>query len=470
MHASSRRCVARAARTFALLALCAGFLVIRPNTAAAGERRQYQDDFSQRTALPLDRPLSVNGRSIAEFPPIDVTAAARAVDAYVTELATTGEQPEWHATSVRQTATFRTSAGTALVYEFAIERNGELIGAVYAGATAGTTAITGYIPEGRPISAVLLERLGAALAVDVDPARVTFYYSGNEQYGISYRLNENETLPTDVDVLTIPETHSVYFAPDFVAMTAAEWTDRFTPRMRVTDTWAAEQEAVRNELASQPTPKRGEPRSLAIIPAPVTREVPGGRSSFPSFYQQKRKWANGTCNSGCTPVAAAALFEYLDRNGYPKLIGTDSGNRKHTKPDETDVIKALDEIRTALGTYCLDDKAGTGLTLYTNMPSGMTKYAASKGYKSFTADHVVRFRWNNIIDEVDAGRPSMLSFTQGGAKVGHTVTVYRYTDAFGTWNDTICTMWGWDTQIEKCFNVYSSTEDWSYLTRVRPKK
>jgi len=103
------------------------------------------------------------------------------------------------------------------------------------------------------------------------------------------------------------------------------------------------------------------------------------------------------------------------------------------------------------------------------MLDDFTKYAAGKGYKTFSSDNVSWFRWINIIDEVNAGRPSMLSFTQNGATVGHTVTVYGYSDAFGISNDTICTMWGWDSQITKCFNVYSSTEDWSYLTRVRSK-
>ncbi|MEO8378277.1 MAG: C39 family peptidase [Acidobacteriota bacterium] len=466
MHASACRRVSRAARPFALLALCAGFLLTRPETASASERRGYQDDFSQRTALPLDRPLfPANGRSIAAFPPIAANAAARAVDAYVAELAASGERPEWRGTSLRQTATFRTSAGTALVYEFTIERDGAAVGAVYAGATTGTTAITGYIPEGRPLSEGLLSHLGAALAVPIDHARVTFYYSGNEQYGAAYLLDSMEPLPMTAEVLVVPETHTVYYAPDFVATTADEWTDHFTPRMRVTDAWAAEQQAVRTELGAR-TAAPNEPRSLALT-ATVSREVPGGRGSFPSFYQESRKWPNGTCSSGCTPVAAAALFEYWDRNGFPKLIGTDSGNRKHTYPYEADVIKALEEIRSALGTYCLGDKAGTGATLSSNMPTGMTKYAASKGYKSFTADNVVYFRWINLIDEINAGRPAMLSFTQNGGKVGHTVTVYGYTDASGTSNDTICTMWGWDSQITKCFNVYSSTDDWSYLTRVR---
>jgi len=293
-------------------------------------------------ALPLDRPLPFIGRNIEAFPPIDATAAARVVDAYVAELATSGERPEWTATSLRQTATFRTSSGTALVYEFTIDRDGTSVGAVYAGATAGTTAITGYIPEGRPMSALLLARLAAALPVPLDPARVSFYYSGNERYGISYILDESENLPTSVQFLAIPETHTVYYAPDFVATTAADWADHFTPRMRVTDAWAAEQGVVRTELAARRAPRRGEPRSLAIIPPPVSREVPGGRLAFPSFYQEKRKWANGTCFAGCTPVAAATLFEYLDRNGYPKLIGTDSANRKHTTPYDADVIKALD--------------------------------------------------------------------------------------------------------------------------------
>jgi len=469
MHASSRRYGSRA-RASALLVLCAGLFFAKPSTATANERRRAFDDPSESLALPLDRPISLSGRNIAEYPSVDSAVAARAVEAYVTELETSGERPEWRGTTVRHTATFRTSTGTPLMYEYTLDRDGVAVAAVYAGATTGTTAITAYIPEGRSMSAVLLAQLADALATSVDPERATFYYSGNEQYGISYALPADDLLPQAPDVLAVPETRTVYYAPDFVAQTVVEWSEHFTPTMKVTKAWAMEQDAVRTELVTAGESHRGQMRSLGLIPATVKREVPGGRSSFPSFYQdQKRKWSNGTCYAGCTAVAAAALFEYWDRNGYPKLIGTDSANRKHTYASETDVLKALDEIRSALGTYCANDKVGTGLTQYKNIPTGMAKYAAGKGYKTFSSDNVSWFRWINIIDEVNAGRPSMLSFTQNGATVGHTVTVYGYSDAFGISNDTICTMWGWDSQITKCFNVYSSTEDWSYLTRVRSK-
>ena len=72
-----------------------------------------------------------------------------------------------------------------------------------------------------------------------------------------------------------------------------------------------------------------------------------------------------------------------------------------------------------------------------------------------------------MIDEIKSGRPVLLSFYLKNRN-GHTAVAYYYRDDKGTKNDTFCVMTGWESPRTACSNVYSSTETWGALTRVRP--
>jgi len=228
-----------------------------------------------------------------------------------------------------------------------------------------------------------------------------------------------------------------------------------------------QERAVRAELLTKPEHERIQ--ANAAKPKITTGILPN--SKFADFYQRYRTWSNGKCFAGCTPVAAAIVFEYWDRDGYPKMIGSDSKNRSHSDVTHDDVVAALDALRQAMGTYC--DRDGFGATPTKTIDDGVESYARSRGYKNSSARNDDTSLWSAIRDEIDDGRPSMLTFSyqnEYGETRAHTAVPYSYIDSTKNADDSFCVRTGWEGKAKMCYLVNSSTERWSIVTRVRPKK
>jgi hypothetical protein len=228
--------------------------------------------------------------------------------------------------------------------------------------------------------------------------------------------------------------------------------------------------AVRADLLSKPEHRRIQ----ANASKPKIKTGILANSKLADFYQNPKykKWSNGNCFVGCTPIAAAIVFEYWDRDGYPKMIGSDSKNRSHSSETHDDVIAALDALRVEMRTSC--DSDGYGATHPNSIDDGVESYARSRGYKKSTASNDKSSLWSAIKDEIDAGRPSMLTFEYDDEKTGeeraHTAVPYSYIDSTTNSDDSICVRTGWGSPTRKCYIVNSSTERWYIVTRIRPKK
>ncbi|SFC31818.1 C10 family peptidase [Pseudoalteromonas denitrificans] len=194
--------------------------------------------------------------------------------------------------------------------------------------------------------------------------------------------------------------------------------------------------------------------------APATLETQSDNIidwSFKPFFQEKRTWNNSSnennyCYAGCTPIAAAMLIDFYDRNGYPHLIGDDT--QQDHQADSTLMRHTIDELRKNLGTYCRSDEQGgtaqsasVKLVDYMNTRSEQQWDAKRISYATMTT-------FSYIIREIKAQRPVIVHYhTKGNIGTNHSAIASGYIYG-GYWSDNFLTVrTGWSRQIEKTYNI-----------------
>ncbi|HYI10138.1 MAG TPA: C39 family peptidase [Thermoanaerobaculia bacterium] len=380
-----------------------------------------------------------------------------------------GECPDWAGAEVGEAIPFYSAtAPYPLAYEFSIVKDGAPQGSILCGATEGTAAVIGYAPEGKSVAAALREAVEEELDRPIETKR-RYLYGGGSQFGIEVRPVDSVNLPMDSETLTVlPEEGVILYSFTFVPRSRYDWENRFRADFRVSREWIEHEREVRADLLLQPVRRKIETNASK----PKVKKGNLGTSGFAKFYQEKLKWSNGKCSTGCTPVAAAIVFEFWDRNGYPKMIGSDSKNKSHSSPTDPAVLDALKTLRKEMGTVCNSD--GAGATSNYGASKGSKAYARGRGYKNSSTNNNSSREWSTIIDEIDAGRPPLLSFTGDLMMTGvigdHTVVPYKYTNSSDNSDDIVCVRTGWKQPYEWCIGVNSPTEEWNMVTTIRPKK
>ena len=179
------------------------------------------------------------------------------------------------------------------------------------------------------------------------------------------------------------------------------------------------------------------------------------------------KWTHG-----CTPTAGMMVYGYWDQWGYDNLIpGSSEGYFRgsatlswvtiqnaiasadhitdyakydrgedypwYIKPDMSEINplgahadnSLADFMKTSRSVYHLE----YGATSAEYAASGMTEYAAWKGYAFAVDDHALETpSWDLIVHEIDQGRPLMLNVSaNGGTQINHTATAIGYRDTDG---------------------------------------
>lgn len=433
---------------------------------------------NHRDALPLrhaseDQPFVGNELPVATQPPLALNHVRTTAAAFVAERAISGIQPEWIGAAVGEAVPFySTSAPYPLAYEFAILKDGAAQGSVLCGATEGTPAVISYSYEGNTVASALRENVKAELGYPIQ-TEARYLYGGASQYGIEVRPLDSRTLPPANATLTaIPEEGTILYSSTFLAISRYDWNNRFKADFRVSREWIAQQRAHRYDLSVAATLRRQKVHTNASKPKITTGIL--RNSKLADFYQTKsRMWSdsNRKCYTGCTPLAAAIVFEYWDRDGYANSIGWDGKNRKHTDMNDDDVIAALKALRRAMGTFC-DDK-GSGATPPDTIDEGVEAYARSRGYKRWSARNDKTSLWYAVRNEIDEGRPSLLTYglpQPDGTQATHTAVPYSYVNSTNDNDDSICVRTGDQNNLRQCYMVNSSTEPWYIVTRITPKK
>ncbi|HEY0157569.1 MAG TPA: hypothetical protein VGF28_09815 [Thermoanaerobaculia bacterium] len=413
--------------------------------------RQDQPDFGYELLVPAQ-------------PPISVTDARAIAVAFVQEEAMSGTCPEWTGADVGEATPFySTSAPHPLAYEFPLIKDGVGVGAVLCGATEGAAAVISYSREGASIAAALRAHVEEAVGRQVE-SEPRYFYGGASHFGIEVQMADAVQLPIRNDDLTvIPEERTVLYSPTFAPSTRTEWERRFAAHYRISRQWIEAHRQVRNDFL------RSQERNRVEANASKKPEVKSGKIAlreFPHFFQTVEQWDNGTCASGCAPLAAALVFAYWDRNGFPKMIGS-KRNNSHSSPEDDDVIEALAELRRLMGTWC--GANSDGVTYIRDIEDGVEAYAGDRGYTRSRATGYYSKIWSRTRDEIDEDRPPILSFSFPGGD-GHAVVPYSYKDSTKDSQDELCVLWGWEEVRTRCLMVDSPTEEWKNVVRIRPKK
>lgn len=181
--------------------------------------------------------------------------------------------------------------------------------------------------------------------------------------------------------------------------------------------------------------------------------------SFKPFYQEYRTWQNSsnsnfTCYAGCTPIAAAMLIDFYDRNGYPKLIGDEYQQEHYTS--SALMRSTIDQLRGALGTYCRTD--GQGGTAQSGSAK-LVDYMNTRGEGHWSARRISYAALSTFFymkREIDAQRPAIVHYhTRGAIGSNHSAIAYGY-EYGGFWSDNFLTVrTGWGREPEIRYNIES---------------
>jgi hypothetical protein len=203
--------------------------------------------------------------------------------------------------------------------------------------------------------------------------------------------------------------------------------------------------AEQNELLHMPT-------KLSITPSVIDW-------SFTPFDQEHRTWTNSTsdtntCYAGCTPIAAAMLIDFYDRNGFPHMIGDETQQVHHTS--SALMRETIDVLRGALKTYCRED--GQGGTSQANSVK-LVDYMNTRQEQQFSSrriSYATMTTYVYLTREIKAQRPAIVHYhTQGTIGTNHSAIAYGYQYG-GTWADNFLKVrTGWSRQPEINYNIKS---------------
>lgn len=159
-----------------------------------------------------------------------------------------------------------------------------------------------------------------------------------------------------------------------------------------------------------------------------------GSSSF-SATASNQGYVNGNVPyyfwyRGCSPTAAAMVLDYWSRNqGYSNI------------PDTSDGHQLIDLLANAMGTS--STWPNDGATWPWNIAWGIITVCQNCGYTGFTAPTNLPLTWDNVVTEVNANHPFVLSMANSPqygyhsvATVGYYIGGTQYVIIHDTWSQT----------------------------------
>ncbi|MBO8181632.1 MAG: C39 family peptidase [Archaeoglobus sp.] len=109
---------------------------------------------------------------------------------------------------------------------------------------------------------------------------------------------------------------------------------------------------------------------------------------------------------GCSPTAAAMVLGYWDQHGYPNF----PNDYQHD---------LIEELADAMGLTCWYLPPWWQGTCPTNIDDGINEVCNNHGYSNWATNQWFP-TWNDVVNEITAGRPFVLAMAWGGTGSGHT--------------------------------------------------
>jgi len=419
-------------------------------------------------------PSEGEGDQAAGFEPVSEEDAARIAERFVEQMAVE-KLPQWQRASIGEAVRFDSGTDEPVFYEFAVRQGEEPMGYVTVHARTEGGVVRGFRGEGLARSQRLLEDLEGALSQPVSLEEARFLGGDSPVVGVEFPAElvqadvlDRISVETGVQVLEGEFGDVVVYSPVTMAPTWEEWRDTYAVVPTTMSLEDFEEEMVLRELYL-----RGDDEELATwfdgTPACVgtydeqkaaAGVVGQGAGDFPNWSQPWFTWTNGTCRSGCTPLAAATALKYWEHHGWGKAM---------VNPNccaySSGTLAVLYTLRAGMGTYC---SSGMGITPNgNNISSGIEYYLGGQGYGAWVSKDYVKGQdgktlWYRIKHQIDQDRPILLHWA---GNPGHSVMVYEYDNNHGRYNDWICYKNGDGTAYD-CDLRYPN--NWLRVTRITP--
>lgn len=254
------------------------------------------------------------------------------------------------------------------------------------------------------------------------------------------------------------------------------------------DTWTAQDFGLSSEPANTPTPATPEE-----VPQPSPTPAPQPHATATTKvildHVPSYDWYHG-----CGPTAAGSIIGYWDLHGYDGLFAASgwesvrqtanvkdeiSSPLHNAKYDTTPDNAALaDPSDTSIADFfhTSEGALGFGWSYLSYADDAFEGYAASKGYSFHAQNHTAfgnGFNWQNLVSEINAGRPPMFLVDRDGNGVtDHFVPVVGYDDrgSDGQWYGFYTTYHEAETLTWQEFKPMAKDVAWGvgYVTEIHP--
>jgi hypothetical protein len=310
---------------------------------------------------------------------------------------------EWKDTTIKQSTVYYDLDGKKSAYSFNVVKNKQPVGYILISATKDNSPIlefskgkiTNEIPELTTRSKSLVqERANKIKSESTDKEELTIgemkpLYLGPTFYYAEYTLTDTKGKAKEKVIVDLPSSTVVNFNEATASVPVGE-KDYFND-----NTYLQQQQEIRKQNAN--TQWIALEREMAGSSSYSTSSSSGYISDVPNWH-----WYHG-----CSPTSAGMVLGYWRSKGYS---GLPTGNT------------LIDCLATAMGTQW----PGNGATWPWNIPSGVTTVCRNYGYSHFTATNYFSLTWSDVVAEVNAKYPFVLSMHASPTYGEHSVAAIGY--------------------------------------------
>lgn len=342
--------------------------------------------------------LMAGGASASGFPAAVGESEALAA-AMQCQSALSGKYPAWDKAQLDPTVVYRGADGRNTAYEFALNSDTGFVGFMLISATKDWMPLlecgTGAPPSARVVDARDICATEGYITASSVAQPVLLYWGG-----LSYSVQFGEKMTSDRVAVHLPTGTLVEVPPEQPALQMDATASRVA--------WDALESGPGGNAVLSSGYVYGVPAWYQTSYPDPNCDPGGGFTMWPYCEGMiQDSWGNW---DGCSTIAGAMIHGFWGTHGYPGLYPG--------PPTWTDEI-LIDDNHHFMGTN------NDGITMPWNILDGVKNTFGYYGYGYFIVEDDYFVSWDDIKNQVNAQRPSILSMT-GSPWGSHSVTVVGY--------------------------------------------
>jgi hypothetical protein len=315
---------------------------------------------------------------------------------------------EWKNATVGLSTVYYDLDGNKSAYSFNVIKNKQQVGYIITSATTDNFPVIefskGKIPNEIPelttsSKSLVKERANKIKSESTDKEELTIgemksLYLGPTFYYTEYTLTDNKSKAKEKVIVDLTSSTIVNSNESNVSVPVGE-KDYF-----YNSTHLKQQQEIRKQNANkQWTTLEKEIASSSSYSAASNQ---GYVNNVPYY-----SWLDG-----CSPTSSGMVLDYWSKNGFSNI------------PDTSDGYTLIDSLATAMGTS--STWPNDGATWPWNISPGIITVCQNCGYTGFSAPNNWVLAWNDVVNEVNAKHPFVLSMTASSIYGQHSVATVGY--------------------------------------------